>query len=146
MAAGEAEPAAGPAPPEPPGRCRPLDDAALALAASLRSDGFTPRTDADLAGEAGLSEREALARFPRSRARARPCGSGATCTSTRSRWPSSRRGLSPSAERDGSVTIAGVRDELGTSRKYAQALLEHLDRTKVTRRDGDAHVLRSRRG
>ena len=29
--------------------------------------------------------------------------------------------------RDGSVTLAGVRDELATSRKYAQALLEHLD-------------------
>ena len=49
------------------------------------------------------------------------------------------------AERDGSVTIAGVRDELGTSRKYAQALLEHLDRERVTRRAGDAHVLRARR-
>jgi selenocysteine-specific elongation factor len=49
------------------------------------------------------------------------------------------------AERDGSVTIAGVRDQLGTSRKYAQALLEHLDRTKVTLRRGDEHVLRTRR-
>lgn len=49
------------------------------------------------------------------------------------------------AERDGQATIAGVRDELGTSRKYAQALLEHLDRTRVTRRVGDAHVLRDRR-
>jgi selenocysteine-specific elongation factor len=47
-------------------------------------------------------------------------------------------------ERDGAATIAGVRDELITSRKYAQALLEHLDRTKVTRRDGDSHVLRRR--
>jgi selenocysteine-specific elongation factor len=47
-------------------------------------------------------------------------------------------------ERDGSTTIAGVRDELGTSRKYAQALLEHLDAEKVTRRVGDAHVLRRR--
>jgi selenocysteine-specific elongation factor len=47
-------------------------------------------------------------------------------------------------ERDGQATIAGVRDELGTSRRYAQALLEHLDRTHVTRREGDAHVLRRR--
>jgi selenocysteine-specific elongation factor len=46
--------------------------------------------------------------------------------------------------RDGGATIATVRDELGTSRKYAQAVLEHLDRTKVTRRDGDAHVPRRR--
>ncbi|MEA2409968.1 MAG: selenocysteine-specific elongation factor, partial [Thermoleophilaceae bacterium] len=48
-------------------------------------------------------------------------------------------------ERDGEATIAGLRDELGTSRKYAQALLEHLDRTKVTLRRGDAHVLRRAR-
>jgi selenocysteine-specific elongation factor len=47
-------------------------------------------------------------------------------------------------ERDGSATIASVRDELGTSRKYAQALLEHLDGEKVTRRTGDAHTLRGR--
>ena len=47
-------------------------------------------------------------------------------------------------ERDGSATIAGVRDELGTSRRYAQALLEHLDAERVTRRVGDAHVLRTR--
>jgi selenocysteine-specific elongation factor len=47
-------------------------------------------------------------------------------------------------ERDGRATIAGLRDELASSRKFAQAVLEHLDRSKVTRRDGDAHVLRRR--
>ncbi len=45
-------------------------------------------------------------------------------------------------ERSGEATIASVRDELRTSRKYAQAILEHLDGAKVTRRRGDAHVLR----
>jgi selenocysteine-specific elongation factor len=40
------------------------------------------------------------------------------------------------------VTIAGLRDRLGTSRKYAQALLEHFDAVRVTRRVGDEHVLR----
>ena len=29
----------------------------------------------------------------------------------------------------------------GTSRKYAQALMEHLDEEKVTRRVGDERVL-----
>jgi selenocysteine-specific elongation factor len=47
-------------------------------------------------------------------------------------------------ERDGGATIAGLRDELGTSRRYAQALLEHLDAAKVTLRRGDQHVLRRR--
>jgi selenocysteine-specific elongation factor len=45
--------------------------------------------------------------------------------------------------RDGSATIASVRDELGTSRRYAQALLEHLDAVKLTIRRGDSHVLRA---
>jgi selenocysteine-specific elongation factor len=44
--------------------------------------------------------------------------------------------------RNGSVTIARLRDELGTSRKYAQALLEHFDAERLTRRRGDEHLLR----
>ncbi len=44
-------------------------------------------------------------------------------------------------EREGSTTLAQVRDMLGTSRKYAQALLEHLDSQGITRREGDVRVL-----
>ena len=40
------------------------------------------------------------------------------------------------------VTLAQVRDLLGTSRKYAQALLEHMDEQRITRRVGDERVLR----
>ncbi|MEE8419302.1 MAG: selenocysteine-specific translation elongation factor [Dehalococcoidales bacterium] len=39
------------------------------------------------------------------------------------------------------VTLAEVRDIFETSRKYAQALLEHLDEKKITRRVGDDRVL-----
>jgi selenocysteine-specific elongation factor len=42
----------------------------------------------------------------------------------------------------GSVTLAQLRDELGTSRKFAQALLEHFDSEKLTLRRGDEHFLR----
>jgi len=42
----------------------------------------------------------------------------------------------------GTVTLAEVRDMFGTSRKYAQALLERMDSEKVTRRVGDERVLR----
>jgi selenocysteine-specific elongation factor len=45
-------------------------------------------------------------------------------------------------EREGTVTLAQVRDMFGASRKYAQALLEHLDQRGVTRRVGDERVLR----
>ena len=41
-----------------------------------------------------------------------------------------------------SITLAQARDMFGTSRKYAQALLEHLDAKQITRRVGDVRVLR----
>ncbi len=43
---------------------------------------------------------------------------------------------------NGSVSLAEARDLFGTSRKYAQALLEHLDALRITRRVGDSRVLR----
>jgi selenocysteine-specific elongation factor len=39
------------------------------------------------------------------------------------------------------ITLAEVRDLFHTSRKYAQALLEHLDSIGMTRRNGDTRVL-----
>jgi selenocysteine-specific elongation factor len=51
------------------------------------------------------------------------------------------------AERNGgSISLAQLRDGLGTSRKFAQALLEHFDSEKLTIRRGDVHVLRRRGG
>jgi selenocysteine-specific elongation factor len=44
--------------------------------------------------------------------------------------------------RQGQVTAAQVRNAFGTTRKYALALLEHLDAIGVTRRVGDARVLK----
>jgi selenocysteine-specific elongation factor len=41
----------------------------------------------------------------------------------------------------GKIALGEVRDMFGTSRKYAQALLEYLDREKITRRVGDDRVL-----
>jgi selenocysteine-specific elongation factor len=42
----------------------------------------------------------------------------------------------------GKITVAEVRDLFQTSRKYALALMEHLDTAGVTRRVGDERVLR----
>ena len=42
----------------------------------------------------------------------------------------------------GQVTAAQVRDQFNTSRKYAVGLLEYLDEKRVTKRVGDARVLR----
>jgi len=42
----------------------------------------------------------------------------------------------------GSVTVAQLRDRMGASRRPVLALLEHLDAQRVTRRVGDARLLR----
>ena len=48
-------------------------------------------------------------------------------------------------ENEGTVTLARLRDELATSRKYAEALLEHLDQARYTKRlPDDRRVLRRR--
>jgi len=41
------------------------------------------------------------------------------------------------------ITVAELRDELGVSRKYALAILEHFDKIGLTRREGDGHVMRA---
>ncbi|MBE0671963.1 MAG: selenocysteine-specific translation elongation factor [Anaerolineales bacterium] len=45
-------------------------------------------------------------------------------------------------QQKGQITLGEVRDMLDTTRKYIQALLEHLDSIGVTMRDGDARKLR----
>jgi selenocysteine-specific elongation factor len=47
-------------------------------------------------------------------------------------------------EANGKVSLAEVRDVFHTSRKYAQALLEHLDTTGMTVREGDFRKLRQK--
>jgi selenocysteine-specific elongation factor len=44
----------------------------------------------------------------------------------------------------GEISLAGLRDSLGTSRKYAQAWLEYSDACGVTSRTGDVRVLTRR--
>ncbi len=43
---------------------------------------------------------------------------------------------------NGKVTVGEVRDMFQTSRKYALALMEHMDQQRITRRLGDERVLR----
>jgi selenocysteine-specific elongation factor len=51
-------------------------------------------------------------------------------------------GIRAHLEAYGQITVAEVRDLFSTSRKYALALMEHLDARGVTRRVGDARVLK----
>lgn len=61
--------------------------------------------------------------------------------------PSAFRELAEAAHRallgDGRISVRVLRDQFDTSRKYALAVLEYLDRMELTQRDGDDHVLGS---
>jgi selenocysteine-specific elongation factor len=113
-----------------PTRLRP---SALALEQRLRTAGFEPPLDSEL-------DADDLAAL-------RSAGRAVRVSKSLHYHPDVldevRRRVFELAERhQGSVTLAQLRDELGTSRKFAQALLEHLDSEKITIRRGDAHHVR----
>jgi selenocysteine-specific elongation factor len=50
-------------------------------------------------------------------------------------------GIKKELKSKGTLTVAEVRDMFKTSRKYALALMEHLDEVGVTIREGDERRL-----
>ena len=50
--------------------------------------------------------------------------------------------ISEHIRENGDISVANVRDVLGTSRKYALALMDYMDHKRITRRVGDTRVLR----
>jgi selenocysteine-specific elongation factor len=114
----------------------PLSPDALVLEERLRGAGHEPPTEAELG--------EAAAELPALRAAGRAVRVGRTLHYHPEALAMVERRVAAFCEAHGSITIAQLRDELGTTRKFAQALLEHLDAAKVTRRRGDEHVLRRR--
>jgi selenocysteine-specific elongation factor len=133
---GEPEPAPAPAPapaPRDEPRLPELSPEALALEDALRAAGWEPPAD---------SQPELLAVL---RAHGRAVRLGRDMHIHADALAAVRERLVARIARDGQITLAGLRDELGTSRKYAQALLEHFDAERLTLRVGDARVLRRRR-
>jgi selenocysteine-specific elongation factor len=126
-AAPEPAPAAAPAP-----TLEPLSPAALALEERLREAAHEPPLDAELpaAELAALRAHGRIIRF----------GRGMHIHSDT--FAAAAIGVTAMIERDGPLTLATLRDELQTSRRYAQALLELLDAQRVTLRVGDERVLR----
>ena len=122
----------------------PLDGRALVLADLLEADGPEPRADGDLAAAAGLDAGDAGRLFGQLERAGRAVRVARNLHYAPSALAALERRVAELLERDGSVTIASVRDSLGTSRRYAQALLEHMDAKRVTLRRGDEHVLRRR--
>jgi selenocysteine-specific elongation factor len=116
----------------------PLSPAALALDRRLLDAGLEPPLDSELAPATG--ELAAL------RAAGRAVRVGPRLHFHATVLDGARAQLvAHLREGPGSITVAGLRDRLGTSRKFAQALLEHFDGEGLTLRDGDVHRLRVRR-
>jgi selenocysteine-specific elongation factor len=130
---GEAiEEPAPPAPEKPVQAPPPLTDSALATEARLRDAGAEPPLDSELPA----NDLAVL------RAHGRAVRLGPTMHVHPDVLARVRDTIVAAIERDGSITLARARDELGTSRKYAQ--VEHLDAEHVTLRRGDERVLRRR--
>jgi selenocysteine-specific elongation factor len=129
------EPAPPPAPAPPPPPPAPLSPAALALERRLLEAGFEPPIDSELG--------DAAAELPALRAAGRAVRVGRSLHYHPEPLGEIERRVREYIGRDGSITLAQLRDDLGTSRKFAQALLEHFDAARVTlRRPDNSRVLR----
>ena len=113
----------------------PLPAAALALEQRLRAASHEPPSQAELGDDARhLGALHAAGRAVRI---------GRSMHAHPDAIADVRAVVEKIARAEGTVTLSRLRDELGTSRKYAQALLEHLDAIRVTRRlADDSRVLR----
>jgi selenocysteine-specific elongation factor len=136
-AAPEEQPAA--APPPPVAEPSPL---ARRVLTELEKDGPRPRGAVQLAEDMGAERREVEKAFGELAAAGAAVRAKADVVYAASVYEKLARLVLGLAEREGSTTIAAVRDALGLSRKYAQALLEQLDAEKRLRRDGDRHLPR----
>jgi selenocysteine-specific elongation factor len=132
------EPAA--APPSPPAEPGPF---AQRILAELEQDGPRPRGAVQLADDLGADRREVEKAFGELAAAGSAVRAKADVVYAASVYDKLARLVLALAQRDGSTTIGAVRDALGLSRKYAQALLEQLDAEKRLRRDGDRHLPRA---
>jgi selenocysteine-specific elongation factor len=105
-------------------------EAAQALEAELEASGFTPVRvpDKELGGY--LERAGRLVRLGDGLAVGTPA------------YEEAKRLVVAECEREGSVTLARLRDLIGGGRKQAQLLLERFDADGLTRRVGDARVLR----
>ncbi len=96
----------------------------------------------ELAGYEPVEVDRALAGVLEKRGRLVLVGDGSAIG--RAAYASARDALVDECETAGSITLARFRDLLGSSRRPAQLLLERFDADGLTRRVGDARVLRRR--
>ncbi|MCW3069972.1 MAG: selB, partial [Solirubrobacterales bacterium] len=112
-----------------------LSAGALALEQRLRSAGAQPPSETELGPDAR--------HLPELRAAGRAVRVGRSMHAHVDAVEQVAQRVRAIIGEEGAITLARLRDELGTSRRYAQALLEHLDAARVTLRlPDDRRVLR----
>jgi selenocysteine-specific elongation factor len=122
-----------------------LEDAAARALELVTADAFSPPTLAMLLEEVGLPRRDLLTLL------AVLVRRGQLVRVNEDLWFSSaavdeaRERLLVALAQTPQITLADFRDLLNTGRRNAQALLEHFDGEGLTRRLGEARILRGRR-
>jgi selenocysteine-specific elongation factor len=114
--------------------------AARALAALLAGHGRRGPAAGALAQEAGVPPAEAGRALGALRAAGRAVEAGGLWFDAAA--AEAARAEAAAALAGGPMTVAELRDLWGVGRKHALALAAHLDRSGLTRREGDARVLR----
>jgi selenocysteine-specific elongation factor len=131
----EPEPKPEPAAPRRIAQPPPLSDGALELERLLRAAWLEP----PLASSLGAQELAAL------RAAGRAVRAGRDLYFHADAVAEAVKVVERVIEREGAITLGRLRDELRTSRKFAQALLDHCDAERVTlRQPDDSRTLRRR--
>ncbi len=115
-----------------------------ALLSALADGGFTPPDLPALRLASGLAEREFAALTVALERGDRLVRFGGDLAYSSEHFARARNIVVARCNEHGSIALAELRDELGASRRIAQALLERLDADGVTRRVEDRRVLRRR--
>jgi selenocysteine-specific elongation factor len=131
---------------DPPARATDAPAAVIGqVAALLAGDGVTPRGHGAIASALGLPSGDVRAALTALERQGRAVRVGRDLHYDAPALRAQADAVLEICRRDGgATTIATVRDELGTTRRYAEAVLSHLDAARITLRRGDEHVLRAR--
>ena len=121
-----------------------LEDAAARVVDLVAHDEFSPPTLAMLLEEVGLPRRDLLTILAVLVRRGQLVRVTEELWFTAAAVDAARERLLSALARTPQITLAEYRDLLATGRRNAQALLEHFDGEGLTRRRGEARVLRTR--
>ncbi len=120
------------------------EEAARGVLAALAKDPYQPPSPAELVAALALPEKRVRAVLELLIDRGEVHRVNPEILMTRASFEGARAAVVENCQKNGALDIPSLRDRLGTSRKYLIPLLEHLDATGVTLRQGTHRVLRKR--